>query len=166
MKYLFTTVVAVLALFNAACRGARSASHEDVVKSGIRNIPEAWQINSVLTNFPVHNKVAHFGFDKTKPTRWQTVVYLHERYTLIYSVNIQIDYRLGEVTGIVGPSDYFMMETVKIGRNGEQDMGEQWRFGSNEWKKVYALGGDFSSIGIVLKTNEPIPNWSRAISFK
>lgn len=165
-EMLVFAVVAALVLFSAACRGLGSATHDDVVKSGIKNIPEAAQINHVLTNFPVHNKIAHFGFDKAKPTRWQTVVYLHDRYTLIYAINIHIDYRLGEVTRSVGSSDFFLMETVTVDRNGGQDIGEQWRFDSNAWKKVYAAGGDFSAIGIVLKTNAPVPNWSKATSFK
>ena len=72
-----------------------------------------------------------------------------------------MDYERNTIKSLAGNQEFFLYETTAMSRGGNEDIGEQWRFGVADWNKVVAAKGDFTQIGIVLKTNAPIPGWEK-----
>ena len=62
---------------------------------------------------------------------------------------------------VAGKPVFLLDEITEVQTNftaGASHTGEHWKFGHDEWERLYQAKGDFGAIGILLRTNEPVKN--------
>ena len=77
------------------------------------------------------------------------------RCYLTMQVNVEVDYRKNQVIP-TGQPRFYLREVERITPQGEtylESYGRDVRFGLDEWKQVAKSSGDFSKIGITLKSD-------------
>ena len=139
-------------------------SQSDYLKTteqGIKTVPHVEEIRQIFPNAPKIHYIEQLGLQIGETTRqlahWNTVVWFGGRYELTYQILVVPDYGkhsikesqtpvflLGEITEMTDGG-----RGVIFGPGGG-------RFFEKDWNKVVAAKGDFSVIGIHLKTNAPI----------
>ena len=159
MKSLTYAVVAVCLV---GC--TKNPSHNDYIettKRGVTAVPHVQEITAIFTNSPKSHFIEQLGLragSKPKPAKWNTVVWFGGRYELTYQVNVIPDYRAHRIKK-VNTGRFYLVEVAEItdkGRGARFDPSGNKEFGESEWEKIVAARGDFSVLGVILKTNSPV----------
>ena len=90
---------------------------------------------------------------------WNSRLILYGRYDLMMYVPVIIHSATNAV--VTGNPEFQLNEITEVTTNfdvGVSYAGGHWKFGHKEWDQLYQAKGDFSAIGIVLGTNEPVKN--------
>lgn len=142
-------------------------SQSDYLKTteqGIKTVPHVAEIRLIFSNAPMSHFVEQLGLKigetERKPAHWNTIVWFNARYMLTYQTLVVPDYRAHAVKQPQSSVPVFVLseitKTTEGGRGAEFDPAGGRRFGEAEWNKIVAAKGDFSVIGIQLKTNAPV----------
>jgi hypothetical protein len=131
-------------------------NYKRAVKSGFSRFPEAMQMESLF------GEGDHFisspGHDGIR--KWNSVVFFGCRYTLTMEVHIKTDPEFSRVTEVVGSPLFILNEATQVTTSPDGSVRTQfsndWKFGLNDWKKVFDAKGDFSVIGIKTKNDAGI----------
>jgi len=81
---------------------------------------------------------------------------LYERYKLTMQLPVRFDSERRKVIGYGEPKFYLVEAVSQKGRETSHNPAGERRFGSAEWRMLVAHGGDFSAIGYLMRTNQPI----------
>jgi hypothetical protein len=107
--------------------------------------------------------ITHYGFD-SNPKPWNTEVFFAGRYTLTLQVDVTIDYDRHLVKTNVAPPIFYLHEVAKILRGPKSVEGAefsgQWVLDESKWEKLVDAKGNWSAIGVDLKTNSPVSGFS------
>lgn len=107
--------------------------------------------------FGISHRTISYGKGDTPV--WHSELVLHGRYGLRMFVPVKIH---SPTNGVVAGNPVFLLDEItEVQTNfttGVSHMGGHWKFGQKEWDQLYRAKGDFSVIGIVLRTNEPVKN--------
>jgi len=84
--------------------------------------------------------------------------------------DVEIDYENNLVKTNVGPAKFYLFETGSIihgprGVEGANIVG-QWIFDEAKWDKLVQSKGDWSLLGIPVKTNSPVPEFDAYVSLE
>jgi hypothetical protein len=81
---------------------------------------------------------------------------LYERYSLTMQLSVRFDSERRKVTGYGDPKFYLLEAASQTGRETRYDPGGARQFGSTEWRTLVEHAGDFSAIGYLMRTNQPV----------
>jgi hypothetical protein len=136
--------------------------YDETVKHGIETVPEVQEIKQLFPMIPADNFISNYGFDRN-PAIWNTQVFFGGRYTLTYQVSVLIDYDNDKIIKVVAEPKFSLEEVSRVFDDTPENVGADFVkgniFGTEEWNKVIASKGDFSVIGIYIKTNAPVPRF-------
>jgi hypothetical protein len=143
-------------------------SQSDCLKTteqGIKTVPHVEKIRQIFSNAPMTHFIEQHGLKigetKRRPAHWNTVVWFEGRYELSYQTLVVPDYNLHSVSKLLPPQKtiFVLCEITNItdeGRGASFDSAGGRSFTETEWNKIAAARGDFSVIGVHIKTNAPI----------
>ena len=135
--------------------------YKATVRDGIKTVPHVQEIKQLFPNAPTDHFITNYGFDKDKPKKWNTEVFFAGRYEFTYQVDVIVDYNNNSIGKIVGVPHFFLAEVTVVSSNSPDTAsgayGADYKFTENDWEKVVAAKGDFTTIGIQLSTNSPVP---------
>jgi hypothetical protein len=143
-----------ISFFAGGCSPSMN-DYKDTVRDGIKTVPHVQEIKQIFPNAPTDHFITQYGFDKSVPVAWNTVVYFYGRYEMDYQVDVMVDYEHNRVSKMEGIPQFRLMEVapnhpvVGIFTSGHTIF-------EKDWEKVVAAKGDFSVIGINLITNSPV----------
>ncbi len=124
---------------------------------------DAYRKISYLQDFVCVFTNAFQDFDfatKNGPHLWILKAGLHGRYVLNMSFRFNVDNNFTNVVGYESPQfelwEFVPEEHRSLLGRPHINSNRVASFGTNEWQKLMVSVGDFSSIGLTLKTNSPI----------
>ena len=136
------------------------------VQSGIKTLPWPKQIEKLLGESD--HFITHYGFD-ADPKEWNTEVFFGGRYRLTLQVDVEIDYKNHLIKTNVSAPKFYLFEAGAIRRNAKRDVegvdiSGQWIFDQTQWNKLVEAKGDWSVLGIPVKTNSPLPGFEEHVN--
>lgn len=151
----------------------RNPSKADCLKTteqGIKTVPHVQELRQFFSNAPTIHFIEQLGLrigdTKRKPAHWNTVLWFGGRYVLTYQTLVVPDYIAHSLKQPQNPV-FVLCEITNItygGRGADFDPAGGRSFGEADWNKIIAAKGDFSVIGIHLKTNAPVEGIESYIS--
>jgi hypothetical protein len=138
-------------------------------RKGMQSLPEVRQISAIFADSPKSHFIQQLGLQwgtRSKMAKWNTVVWIGGKYELTYQVDIFPDYESHQVRK-AKPGRFHLVEIAEITNQGSGasfNPGGERAFGEQEWNKVVAAKGDFSALGVQLKTNTAVEGVHRYIS--
>lgn len=134
------------------------------VQSGISTLPWPKQMEKLFGEGD--HFIVHYGFSPG-PKEWQTEVFFYGRYTMALVVDVDIDYTTHLVkTNVVSPKFYLHeVSDVIHGPRGVEgaNFDGQWILDETKWNELVQAKGDWSAIGIPVKTNSPVPGFDEYV---
>jgi hypothetical protein len=137
--------------------------YRQVVQSGVTKLPEPLQMEALF------GKGDHFisSLNRNGTHDWNSEVFFGGRYTLTMQVEVKTDKDFSEVTEVTGRPSFVLTEACRIvvssNRVAGADFSNDWKFREDDWKKVVDANGDFSVIGIKMKTSEPLDGFDQYV---
>ena len=156
----FLSVAVISSLCVPACTKAIDPEgYKQAVKSGFSKIPEALQIEGVFGE--ADHFITYSGANI--PKDWHTEVFFAGRYSLTMQVEVTTDSGFSKIMEVKGRPRFYLQEVgmVDITPSGsvETSFLNEWKFSSEDWKKIIEANGDLSVIGIPIKHNDPVKNF-------
>ena len=102
--------------------------------------------------------ITHYGMG-SGPKEWNSEVFFQGRYVLTLQVDVAINYWNNEVEKIVSSPKFYLVEvdsTVRENVGTGANSLNGWEFDEAKWKKLLQAKGDWSAIGINVRTNDPV----------
>lgn len=162
MKATILTFLPII--FLMGCGSSSMEDYKETVHNGISTVPHVQEIQRLFPKEATDHFITHYGFDKSKPVTWNTEVFFGGRYVLTYQVDVIVDYERKLVSKTVSPPKFAWREATNISTHPiGADFGAGDFFGEAEWSKVLAAKGDFTTIGWMVKTNMPVPNFEKYV---
>jgi|ERR1041384_7378827 hypothetical protein len=132
-------------------------AYKQTVRSGIATLPWPKQMEELYGEGD--HFITHYGFD-TKPKHWNTEVFFGGRYVLTIQVYVVIDYAKNAVVKTTAPAKFYVKEVAQVetlpdGRVSTK-YGSGWELDETQWNQLVTAKGDWSVLGISLKTNDPV----------
>jgi hypothetical protein len=164
MNVLRTIIIGVVGISLCGCSPSMN-DYKDTVRDGIKAVPHVQQIKQMFPNAPTDHFITQYGFDKSVPVTWNTVVYLYGRYEFGYQVDVIVDYESKRIGKVAGMPKFYLWEVATVSKptsdgavqsTYKASNGNRSPFGEDQWNKIVAAKGDFSVIGIHLITNSPV----------
>ena len=159
---LFLCFVSGIVLIAGCTMNPSQSDYLKTTEQGIKTVPYVEEIRQVFSNAPMIHFIEQLGLKigetKREPAHWNTVVWFGGRYELTYQTLVMPDYRAHSVKQTQNPI-FILCEittTTNAGRGAEFDPAGERRFGEVEWNRIIAAKGDFSVIGVHIKTNAPV----------
>jgi hypothetical protein len=129
-------------------------------QSGIARLPWPKQMEQLFGDSD--HFITEYGFSPG-PRIWNTEVFFYGRYSLALQVDVAIDYKAHTVVTNVGPPKFYLYEVGSLVYNSSgldgAKIAKSWVFNGAQWDKLVASKGDWSALGISVKTNSPIPDF-------
>jgi hypothetical protein len=105
--------------------------------------------------------------------KWSSTASFYGRYELTMQFPVIVDY-LGKTGKRQGPAEFYFQEITRVEKDPRFSgagatiyyEGASLRFGEQEWNRLVASNGDFSVLGLTLKTNDPVPMIQEVPSFR
>ena len=148
-----------MVVINGCSQVLTTDPHDQTVRHGVSVIPYTAEIETMFPGAEVDHFITYFGFSE-KPVPWNSVAYWKDRYVFIFQVDVKVDYANNTIAGIVGTPRFRLWEiaSVSIISSSSVDarMSNDYDISESEWRKLVTSKGDFSAIGITLKTNSPV----------
>jgi hypothetical protein len=152
----YLLICGIIALSFIGCSPSND-SYRKTVQSGIKTIRHVDEICRMFPNEPTDHFITQFGFDKSVPVMWNTEVFFGGRYTLTYQIYVSVDYSRDRIIKTTSEPKFVLVEASRVFNDTPENIGADfsadYKFAESDWKKVVAAGGDFSVIGIIIKTN-------------
>jgi hypothetical protein len=167
-RYAPIAVLAVLLGITASCGiGGAMSDYVKTVQSGIARLPWPKEMETLFGDSD--HFITHYGFSPG-PKIWTSEVFIYGRYRLSMQADVEIDYENNLVKTNVGPAKFYLFETGSIihgprGVEGANIVG-QWIFDEAKWDKLVQSKGDWSLLGIPVKTNSPVPEFDAYVSLE
>ena len=133
--------------------------YERALESGKANIP--W-VRDFMRLFPgTRNSFSYYTGQFGSPN-WNSEVALYRRYVFTMQVPVTFDWSRTRVVGWGKPT-FVLMESTTVTPlpTGQSEIthGAYLNFGEDEWRRVVEDGGSFSSLGIELIKDRPVPGF-------
>jgi hypothetical protein len=160
-RHLFSLALIIALVTSCGDFGGKGMDHYvETMQSGFKILPWPNQMEALYGEGD--HFITHYGFSDG-PKTWQTVVSFYDRYTLTMAVDVNIDYGAHKLTPFVGHPKFYLQEvkSVEIPAGGGVDVNfaNECFLDEEQWKKLVASGGDWSKLGIPVKTNSPVPGF-------
>ncbi|SRR5258706_3553861 len=155
-------LIVALSLLNSCSPNLQSQvkDYKATIRSGIKVLPWPKEMETLFGDGD--HFITHYNMSPG-PKTWNTEVFFGGRYVLTLQVDVEVAYSKREVGKVVGTPMFFLheVESVAIGPTGAYDtrFSRNWNFGEAKWKTLVSTKGDWSSIGIKVKTNSPVENF-------
>jgi len=157
----------ILALFLtigvlSSCGGCKQDTMNDyiqTVKSGLDTLPWPKEMEALFGEGD--HFVTHYGVSPG-PRKWTTEVFFGGRYTLALQVDVEIDYRNHTIKKNVSPPKFYLWEvesTFGIESPKSAKISGQWILDQTKWEELVRAKGDWSALGIPVRTNSPVPGF-------
>jgi hypothetical protein len=148
----------VLVLLMTSCD--RTTGYKETVRSGIAILPWPKQMEELYGEGD--HFISNYGID-AGPKQWHTNIYFGGRYQLRLELYVELDYAKHAVVKATTPAKFYVWEVVKVemlpdGRVST-DYGRGWELDETQWSQLVAAKGNWSVLGISLKTNDPVPGF-------
>jgi hypothetical protein len=146
----------------ASCgEGTSMSDYVETAQSGIKTLPWPKEMEQLFGDGD--HFITHYGFSPG-PKEWNSEVFFGGRYTLTLQVDVVIEGRT--VAKSISPPKFYLSEVEKVvvdnGGAGANFSG-QWVLDEAQWKKLVQAKGDWSVIGIPVKTNSPVPGFENYV---
>lgn len=134
-------------------------NYSKALEHGLATVPAAREFQELFPG--AHNSYAYYaGVKNTPELQCQTLLY--GRYELTLQIEVKFDGERAKVISY-GEPRFFLKEVQSVTPLSDGrfyiSAGElQFRFGPQEWQKVYDAHGDFSVLGVKLVKDKPVPN--------
>jgi hypothetical protein len=140
-------------------------NYDLAIQSGVRGSMYPREFNRLFPN--AINVISYYTGEIGPPT-WTSSIGLYNRYVFKLRLSIELDSARTNIIS-TGPPTFYLYEIPKIDvrPNAEpyihlQQLGE---FSADAWRRLVEANGDFSALGVVLQTNNPVQdfedNWRR-----
>lgn len=142
----------------SGCSQPSMQDNAETVRSARHTIPAAVEMETL---FPGTRHLIQVFFDQERDVHeWQTISWVPNRYEILMSIDVTVDYENHTVTPIGEP--HFLLEelsNVNILPDGRAHASyggpnHSLELTPDQWKTVYKNDGDFKSIGINLDGDE------------
>jgi hypothetical protein len=131
--------------------------HQEFAANGVAQIEPASQMNQLFGH--CRNYITYAGGAST--SEWNAVAFFGGRYQLTMQVPVDIESRTkGHATG---EPRFYLNEVSAVDISSGRVMASFSRsitFGPAEWNRVLESGGDFSTIGFIVKTGPPAKHFA------
>jgi len=160
------TLILFVALAAMTSCGADKQMNDYIqtVQSGIKTLPWPKQMEALFGDGD--HFITHYGFSPG-PKEWTTEVFFGGRYTLALKVDVEIDYKAQTIKTNVSSPKFYLFEVGSLLRGAKgvegADISKQWILDEEKWKKLVQAKGDWSAIGIPVKTNSPVPEFDEYV---
>src|SRR5262249_54994059 len=134
-----------------------------------RNGPhEIEPVGQFVELFPdARHNISHYT-GQMGPSQWSSEIGIHERYVLTVYLDVELDWSRHHIRSY-GQPKYVLCEIISVTgpaggpyRAGYEPSSER-RFGAEEWRKLYESRGDLRVLGIEPVTDQPVPNFNKAL---
>jgi hypothetical protein len=129
------------------------------VQSGIKMLPWPRQMEELFGDSD--HFILYYGTAGEQKI-WHSRVYFYGRYSLTMETTVEIDDKSKTIRNFAGPPKFYLHEvkSVEVDRGRvTTSFSDQWVLDEAQWKKLVAAKGNWSVIGIILRTNEPVPGF-------
>lgn len=170
---LFSGALFLLTMVMLPCeKGVSADDMKDVtfgdyiktVQSGIKTLPWPKQIESLFGD--ADHLITDYGLHPG-PRIWTTEVFFYGRYSLAAQFKVEIDYQHCQVVTNTSPPKFYLYEVESLTTNaGEIDgarIAHQWTFDEAKWAALLQAKGNWSAIGIPVKTNSPLAGFDEYV---
>ena len=146
-------------------RDNQMSDYIQTVKSGINSLPWPKEMEALFGEGD--HFITHYGFSPG-PKEWHTDIFFGGRYELALQVDVEIDYEKNLVKTNTSPPKFYLSEVESLIRKPNRPVGakiaHEWILDEAKWKKLVQSKGDWSAIGIPVKTNSPIPGFDEYVN--
>lgn len=141
--------------------------YRKTVESGITHLKwasdmEKWYAGK---DQEVDHFITHYGFDKSKPVVWNSVVYLYGRYVVTLQVKIIVDYKNCKISKPVSPASLFVHEirVIKVSPSGQisSRIGDQEVYSDKVWPLLEKSSGDLESLPMKIVKDDPLSDFNK-----
>lgn len=140
--------------------------YKKAVLSGIKQIPEASQIDEIFNKKNVDHSISYSGSLKVGNT-FRSKAYFGGRYTLSMEVPVRMGRSFDQVLEVLGEPKFYLNEVKEINVSSSGQVGAIYNtslktpypFDVATWKKIYEAKGDFSVVDIQLKYDQPVKHF-------
>lgn len=154
----------LLAMFlMTSCNDNSMNDYVLTVQSGIKKLP--WPIQMEKLFGDGDHFITEYGFS-SGPRVWHSEVFFGSRYTLAVEVKVDINYNNHTVVGIVSEPTFYLHEVESVTVSGNRvraTFAHQWVLDKAQWEKLVKAKGDWSILGIPIKTNAAVPGFDEYI---
>ena len=145
--------------------GQTEKDYIQTTRSGIGSLPWPKQMEALFGD--ADHFITHYGM-ASGPRPWNTVVYFGGRYELALQVDVEINYRTHKIVKAVSPPKFHLSEIGSLIRNKANqvegaDIAKNWVVDEVQWNQFVQANGDWSVIGITVRTNDPIPGFDEYV---
>lgn len=137
------------------------------VLSGIGILPWPKQMETLFGEGD--HFITHYGFD-TQPKQWNTEVYFGGRYVLTLQVDVAINHKDKSVVTNTTPATFYLTDMGIIHKMPDGSMTTRpangWILDEEQWSRLVAAQGDWSAVGISLRSNDPVPDFDEYVRAK
>ncbi len=132
--------------------------HQEFARNGVSQIQPAAEMEELFDD--CRHYIVYTG--RGSVSTWNATAFFGGRYEL--TMQVPIDIRSKDSGSMIGEPKFYLheVESVSISPSGQvgASFSEDFRFDATQWKKVYASGGNFESVGFTIKT-DPVSNFQK-----
>lgn len=141
------------------------ADMQSAVAHGVRTMSWAGEFDRTFAG--TEHGISYYT-GEAGPRTWYSKVGIGGRYHLTMQVRIDLDPTGTQVTPTGTPT--FTLVEVREITNGPDGDGQktidydpegQLKFGPDEWARLVAAHGDLSAVGVLVKTDPPVPGFEK-----
>jgi hypothetical protein len=149
-----------LVLMGTSCGPSPYSLHPDrmnaeIIENAKKDIPA---VRDLVRLFPSAGLAVYSDHFKKGTTRLQSVHVIYDRYEMSLTVYFEVNRKLRVIS--YGPPSIMLAEIVSIEGSPERGLDEKYgrtfRITQDQWERVVEAGGQFSGLGLEIKTNEPV----------
>jgi hypothetical protein len=126
-------------------------------QSGINTLPWPRQLEALFGDGD--HLITDFGVG-SGPRIWTPEVFFYGRYSLAAQFDVKIDYQQCRVVTNTSAPKFYLYEVESLTRDASgingANIAHQGTFDEEKWAALLRAKGDWSAIGIPVKTNDPI----------
>jgi len=129
------------------------------MQSGIKTIPWPRQMEALFGEGD--HILIHYGTE-TNSKDWHSTVYFYGRYSLTMTTEVRIDWKERSVQEVLSAPKFYLHEVEAIIRDSVgpgASFSHQWIINETDWDKLVKAKGDWSALGIPVRTNDPVPDF-------
>lgn len=132
--------------------------HQEFARNGLSQVQPAAMMDELFDD--CRHYIVYEG--RESQSTWNSTAYFGDKYQL--TMQVPVDIESNDSGSVIGEAKFYLdeIESVSVSSSGQigASFSGNFRFDETQWRKVYNSGGDFGSIGLLLKTT-PVPNFQR-----
>lgn len=132
--------------------------HQEFARIGLSQVQPAAMMDELFDD--CRHYIVYAG--RESQSTWNSTAFFGDQYEL--TMQVPVDIKSKDSGSVIGEAKFYLneIESVSVTSSGQigASFSRNFRFNETQWKQVYDSGGDFGTIGFILKTT-PVPNFQQ-----